>query len=69
MKRLVLFRTSSVSFNCTIGKMAMTFQDTRLKTRWLALEIGLNAKKRDRRQWEIIAAVTVDASYHQQAYT
>ena len=50
MKRLVLFRTSSFSFNRTIGKMAVTIQDTRLKTRWLALEIGLNAKKRDRRQ-------------------
>ena len=40
--------------------MKMTFQDSHLKTRWLALKIGLNAKKRDRGQWEIIAAV--DAS-------
>ena len=42
--------------------MEMTSQDSHLKTRWLALKIGLNAKKRDQGQWEIVAAVDA-ASY------
>ena len=68
MKGLVLFRISLVFLPVLLMQAVgekMTFPDTSLKTRWLALEIGLIAKKRDQRQWEIIAAVAVDASYQQ----
>ena len=56
--------TRSIS-NLSILLIMQAVGDTSLKTRWLALEIGLIAKKRDRGQWEIIAAVAVDASHQQ----